>query len=126
MPDRVDGSKYRRPAAEAADAEVAADLLDSPELLTVRVRYKPPAGGESVRFDTPFTDAGAGLAESSPDFRFAAAVAGFGMLLRQSPHAGTLDWAMVRQLAEPGLVEDPFGDRREFLALVRAAEVVGD
>ncbi|MHC4811145.1 MAG: vWA domain-containing protein [Planctomycetota bacterium] len=126
MPDRVDGSKYRRPAEEAGEAEAASDLLDSPELLTVRVRYKPPAGGESVRFDTPFTDAGTGLAESSPDFRFAAAVAGFGMLLRQSPHAGTLDWAMVRQLAEPGLVEDPFGDRREFLALVRAAEVVGD
>lgn len=123
MPDRVDGSKYRRPAAEAGEAP---DLLDSPELLTVRVRYKPATGGESVRFDTPFTDAGTGLTESSPDFRFAAAVAGFGMLLRQSPHAGTLDWDMVRQLAEPGLVEDPFGDRREFLALVRAAEVVGD
>ncbi len=126
MPDRVDGSKYRRPAQQAADAEAAADLLDSPELLAVRVRYQPPAGGESVRFDTPFTDAGTGLAESSPDFRFAAAVAGFGMLLRESPHAGTLDWAMVRQLAEPGLAEDPHGDRREFLALVRAAEVVGD
>ena len=123
MPGRVDASKYRRPNA---GEEPATDLVDSPELLTVRVRYQPPAGGESVRFDTPFTDAGATLEQTAGDFRFAAAVAGFGMLLRQSPDAGALDWAMVRRLAEPGLADDPHGDRREFLALVRAAEVIGD
>ncbi len=140
MPRRVEGSKYVRPAAAAGEAGAGAGggaaagagetggpaTVDSPELLTVRVRYKQPEGETSVRFDTPFTDPGHGLAETSADFRFAASVAGFGLLLRDSDFAGSLDWDLLETLATPGLAQDPHGDRREFLGLVRAARVAGD
>jgi Ca-activated chloride channel family protein len=50
--------------------------------------------------------------------RFAAAVAAWGMLLRESPHRGSASPALVQALAREGLGADPGGYRREFLQLV--------
>jgi Ca-activated chloride channel family protein len=63
-------------------------------------------------------------AAPSADWRFAGAVAGFGLLLRESPHAGTLGWDDVRRLGRAGLGADRDGDRAEFLRLVDRAERV--
>jgi Ca-activated chloride channel family protein len=61
---------------------------------------------------------------ASADLRFAAAVAGFGMLLRQSPHAGRLEFGDVERIAAAALGRDAHGYRREFIELVaRAREV---
>jgi Ca-activated chloride channel family protein len=62
------------------------------------------------------------VARPSGDFAFASAVAGFGMLLRDSPHRGSLTYRAVRELAAPALGDDPDGYRAGFLELVRAAE----
>ena len=55
----------------------------------------------------------------------AAAVAGYGMLLRQSPHKADLTWDAVSRLAEQGLGEDKEGYRAEFVDLVRRAQQLG-
>jgi hypothetical protein len=61
------------------------------------------------------------LADTSDDFRFSAAVAGFGMLLRDSQHKATLTWSMVSELASGALGRDPHGYRAELLRLIDRA-----
>lgn len=92
------------------------------ELLTVRLRYKEPEGGASKLIEVPVVDRGASFASASSDLRFAAAVASFGMLLRGSPHRGSMGFADVARVAEGSLGRDPEGRRRELVALARAAE----
>src|SRR5206468_12202311 len=83
---KVDASKYQQPA-------VRDSLSVSNEMLTVRVRYKLPDASDSTRFDVPLVDRGASFDSSTADYRFAAAVAECGMILRESPHksAAALD-----------------------------------
>jgi Ca-activated chloride channel family protein len=96
----------------------------SAALLTLKVRYREPAATVSLKREFPLTDAGARFADASADFKFAAAVAEFGMILRDSPHkgAGTLD--QVVAWAEAGTDSDAGGDRGEFVGLVRQADVL--
>ena len=93
------------------------------EVATVKLRYKEPHGKESKLLSLPVNDPGNVSASSaSESFRFAAAVAGFGLLLRESEHQGNVSTAMLRELAHSALGEDPFGYRRGFLELLRLLE----
>ncbi len=115
----VEPLKYQRPSGVAQT--VAADS----ELLSVKVRYKEPAGQESRRLEFPLVDRGATWALASEDFKFAASVAAFGMVLRESPHRGTATLAEARRWAAEGMAADVGGYRQEFLGLVdRAATVI--
>jgi secreted protein with Ig-like and vWFA domain len=96
----------------------------SRELLTLKLRFKEPAGSESVLREIPLVDAGGSFESASDDLRFAAAVAAFGMLLRSSDHAGVATLPMVARIAGGALGTDPGGLRAEFLDLVRAADAV--
>jgi Ca-activated chloride channel family protein len=112
----VDALKYSRPPARVA-TEVA-----SGELLTVKVRYKEPDGDVSRKLEFALTDAGERFADASGDFKFASAVAAFGMILRDSPHKGTATLDEVATWAEAGAADDPGGWRGEFVELARAAD----
>ena len=115
----VEPLKYQRPAGSTIAAS------GSSELLSVKVRYKEPAGQESRRLEFPLVDRGATWALASEDFKFAASVAAFGMILRESPHRGTATLAEVRRWAADGMAADVGGYRQEFLGLVdRAATVI--
>lgn len=94
------------------------------ELLTVKVRYKAPQGTTSEPVEFPFTDRGGAFADASGDFKFAASVAGFGMILRDSPHKGQATLDQVLTWAQPGLADDPHGHRAEFVDLIRRARDV--
>ncbi len=112
----VDDLKYQEPGAPSGAAW-------SGELMTVKLRYKRPDGDVSVPFDVPVRDE---RRPPSEDFRFAAAVAAFGMTLRDSAHRGGIGFDAVYDLAVQGAGPDPFGYRSEFLRLVqRAGELSG-
>jgi len=96
----------------------------SGELLVVKLRWKAPDGSASTERDVPFVDRGEGARGADQDWRFAASVAAFGMLLRRSPYSGDADWRMVLDLAEGGLGRDEGGWRREFIDLVRHAQTL--
>ena len=85
------------------------------ELAFVRIRYKEPRGTESRLMQLPI---GLGIDDPSADFRFASAVAGFGMLLRDSEHKGTMTVDGVLTLAEEGLGPDLERHRRGFIEMV--------
>ena len=78
---KVDDLKYSTPNARAKAAA-------SDELLTVKLRYKQPDGNTSKLLTVPVKDGGLTLSQADADFRFAAGVAAFGMLLRESKYAG--------------------------------------
>jgi Ca-activated chloride channel family protein len=88
------------------------------ELAFVKVRYKDPDGTESRLMEHPVEDGD--VRRASVDFRFASAVAGFGMLLRDSEHQGDMSVEEIFRLAESGLGSDPDGYRRGFLEMVEA------
>jgi len=67
-------------------------------------------------------DVGVDLSHASEDFKFASAVAGFGMLLRDSPSKGNLTYAGVMELGEASKGTDRAGYRSQFIDLVRKAE----
>jgi anti-sigma factor RsiW len=94
----------------------------NPEILIVTVRYTPIEGGAGRQLEFPLTDRGATFAEASTDFKFAAAVAGFGLILRESPLKGNATLAAVEQWAGQGLGPDAGGYRAEFIGLVHLAE----
>lgn len=94
-------------------------------LLTVRIDYARPDGAVARPLEFPLIDRGATFGDATGDFKFAAAVAGFGMILRQ-PHAnGTITFGSIIAWAEQGVAHDRTGRRREFVGLVKdASEVV--
>lgn len=93
-------------------------LTDSSELLTVSLRYKAPNGDTSKLMSHP-VEADSYRKDMSPNLRFAAAVAEFGMVLRDSENKGNATYDTVIQLAEPCVTMWSDGYRKEFLELVR-------
>ncbi len=111
----VDELKYQRPASltEAAGAD---------ELLTLKLKYKRPDGNESLApIVCTVRDAGQPFGGASADTQFAAAVAGFGLLLRDSQYKGDLTYDAVIEIATQAAGPDAHGRRAEFLDLVRKA-----
>lgn len=112
--------RYQKPAPDPVLPE---GVVDSPELMTVKLRYKQPDGDKSKLIEVPLIDAGTELEEASADFKFATSVAGFGMLLRDSEAAGDADRGLIIQLAKSGRGKDKEGRRKEFIELVRKAKL---
>ncbi len=118
------GSKTARPTDKLKyqDDTSLTQAAESGELLTVKVRYKAPNGDKSKLITTPVTSDDRGLRNTSEDYRFAAAVAQFGMILRHSKYKGSADYDAVLQLAKGAIGKDPHGHRKAFLELVEKAK----
>jgi Ca-activated chloride channel family protein len=97
--------------------------VNSDEWLTVQLRYKEP-GGTTSRLLTHPVRVRRPSAEPSGDFRFAAAVAAFGLVLRESEYRGTATLDQVLQLARGAEGRDPDGERAEFVRLVESARLL--
>lgn len=110
-----DALRYQQPAAPAEGGPATS------ELLLVKLRYKQPDGETSQLVRIPLAERSTTLARTSEDFRFAAAVAWFGMALRGSPFAGDSPWSKIADLAEKARGQDPQGYRAELLRLVATA-----
>ena len=108
--------KYQRPTTRR-------EGVDSSELATVKLRWKAPDAakerGTSRKVEFAVKDADVPFAEADGDLRFAAAVAGFGMLLRESEARGDLTWPILLDLIEP--MRRDGDDRREFGDLAERA-----
>jgi Ca-activated chloride channel family protein len=110
----VDPLKYQSPPRSSTGG-------DDGELLTLKLRYKQPDADQSSLAEVALKDDGKAFQAADPDFRFAAAVASFGMLLRESPHKGEADYAKVLTWANASRGDDEGGLRAEFVRLVELA-----
>jgi len=118
----VDPLKYREPAAREVAPEPVGEYAD--ELLTLKLRYKAPDGDTSKLLEFPLKDSEEQLRDATTDFKFAASVASFGMLLRGSRYSGDATINSVLELAEDGMGRDTHGYRAEFIDLVRTAKAL--
>src|SRR5690606_24075970 len=114
VPVGVEGTVEVRVPGELRYQERATSAGDRPhaqagsELAWVKLRYKPPTGDVSRLLEVPVQT---GSGRGSDDMRFAAAVAEFGMLLRDSKHRGSATFDDVIVLARGAVGADPDGYR---------------
>jgi Ca-activated chloride channel family protein len=106
--------RYQKMRAESPSAK-------SRELLTVKLRYKEPDASKSSMITRVVMD---DSQTPAPDFRFASAVAEFGMILRDSKYRKNASYRDVIETARQTLGEDPDGLRSEFVELVRKASAL--
>jgi Ca-activated chloride channel family protein len=120
----IDPSVFQ-PAPAPAQRATPPPASNSNDLLVLRVRYKKPDAAESTRLDVPLPDRRRGFSDASPDFRFAASVAAFGMVLKNSQYRGdvTLPWVLDTATGSRG--QDRSGYRAEFISLVQKAMWLG-
>jgi Ca-activated chloride channel family protein len=118
--DSVDALRYQK------IKKVKITNVYTNELLNVKLRYKKPALDSSNMKQFPLLDNPVALSKTSNNFRFAAAVAEFGMLLRNSQYKGSGDFKLIEQLAENAMGSDEEGYRKEFLELAKRASALKD
>ncbi|MDP0499402.1 MAG: von Willebrand factor type A domain-containing protein [Verrucomicrobiota bacterium JB022] len=123
----VDGLKYQ--PTRAAEAPAAA----SGELATVKLRYKAAEVDNGTldgfsetstlrEFPVAAPQKAVRAQQASADFRFSAAVAGFGLKLRKSDAVEEFGWPRLLQMAKSATANDP--DRQEFVELLSKAEAL--
>ncbi len=105
--------------------QAPADVSDSTELLTVSLRYKAPNGNKSTLLTYP-VESGSYTRELSENLSFAAAVAEFGMVLRNSEYKGNATYDTVLALAEPCIHAHTDDYKKEFLQLAEKAKQLYD
>ncbi|WP_127123055.1 vWA domain-containing protein [Chryseotalea sanaruensis] len=109
----VDELKYQK-------TDVVKSAQDSDELMMVKFRYKQPDGDVSKLIVHPMKDKQISLSNTSDNFRWSAAVAAFGMLLRESEYVNHYDYEKVVQLAKGARGKDEEGYRVEFINMVKS------
>lgn len=121
----VDDLRYAE-AAKTEEKPAATEPVANPdEIGFVKLRYKLPGESESQLITRAVTKADE-TTQLSDDVRFAAAVAGFGQLLRNDTYTQNYTFDDVLTLAQGAKGADEFGYRAEFINLVRLARTAQD
>ncbi|MUG99834.1 DUF3520 domain-containing protein [Scytonema sp. UIC 10036] len=110
---KVDSLKYQQKSLSSHD-----------EIMQVKLRYKEPQESTSQLLTYPVVDRGVKLSEATTNFKFATAVAEFGMVLRNSPYKGTATFDSVLQRARQSQGSDLDGYRAEFIRLVEKSKAL--
>ncbi len=111
----VDDLKYQ-------DIKHVSKATKTNEILTLKLRYKQPEGTKSKLLVKTLIDETIKLNKTSNNFRFAAAVASFGMILRESEFQGDANISTVVALAKGAIGDDNEGYRAEFIKMVRSSD----
>ena len=115
---KSDGLKYQK-------TEIEPSALTGDEMMTVKLRYKPLDSAESILLERIVeTSETKQLSRTSNDYRFSAAVAGFGLLLRDSKFKGDASYEKMKQLASESRGKDEFGYRGELTELINKAALL--
>ncbi|MES2828594.1 MAG: von Willebrand factor type A domain-containing protein [Bacteroidota bacterium] len=115
----IDDLKY-----QAEKAEKTVIKGNSKELLTVKLRYKEPAGEKSKLIEQAVIDTSIPFTRTSENFRFSASVAELGMLLRQSDFRQNSSFDQLIEIAENAKGTDKEGYRSEFIKLAKSAKLL--
>jgi len=111
--EKVDDLKYQKvPAIKSSSSE---------ELLNIKLRYKTPGETTSKLQEQAVPDRQISWANSSDNFRFAAAVAGYGMMLRNSEFKQSTNYPAIIEWAEGARGKDKEGYRAEFIRMVKSS-----
>jgi Ca-activated chloride channel family protein len=114
--DDVDKLKYQKEVTPLSKSK------HTDEIMTVKFRYKAPDGDVSKLIEHPIKDNRVAIAKTSDNFRFAAAVAELGMLLRNSEFRADASYDNVLKTARKAKGTDTEGYRAEFIKLAEGAQ----
>ena len=103
---------------------VKSDAKGKNELATIRFRYKNPDGETSREIVKKIPATMVAIRNAGENIRFAAAVAEWGMILRDSEYKGSANYAQVKKLALKAKGSDIHGYRAQFIRLVEMAELL--
>ncbi|MBW8686544.1 YfbK domain-containing protein [Chitinophaga rhizophila] len=121
------GSKSRTPAVDPLKYQQNKAVGDnSPEVLTVKMRYKTPESSKSQLVTQVLLWKQQDIKDAPEDFRMATAVADFGLLLRNSEHKGKATYEQVLKIAGSARGSDEEGYRAEFIQLVKKAQLISN
>ncbi len=115
----VDKLKYQK-------NKVVKSANQSDEMLTIKLRYKKPDGHKSQLFEKPILDNQIELKKTSNNFRWAASVAEFGMLLRDSEFKGDATYASAIKLAKNAKGDDNNGYRKEMINMLEVMQSLAE
>ena len=116
--EKVDGLRYQKEESSLTGA------AKNGEIVNIKLRYKKPDGDVSSLIEHAVMDNETKLENTSDNFRFAAAVAEFGLLLRNSSFKSDASFTQVISLAKKAKGEDKEGYRKEFIKLVSSAGLI--
>ncbi len=114
----VDSLKYQRSITPLSKSS------HTDELMTVKFRYKAPDGDVSKLIEHPLKDDQVIIGKTSDNFRFAASVAEFGLLLRNSEFKAEASFDNIIKMARKAKGNDDEGYRSEFIRLVESAQML--
>jgi len=114
----VDSLKYQ------ANISAISKTSHTDEIMTVKFRYKAPDGDVSKLIEHPVRDKQISIAKTSDNFRFAASVAQFGLLLRNSEYRSNASYTDLLTMARKAKGSDEDGYRSEFIRLVESAKLL--
>ncbi|MFP9119173.1 YfbK domain-containing protein [Flavobacterium sp. RNTU_13] len=121
IPPGVENDFVKTPELKYSQVQQNGNKYSS-ELATIKFRYKKPDGDKSTEIVQTIADTAVPLAVASGDFKFAAAVAWFGLKLRDSKLVPNKDVEAIKKLATEGILTNPEGYRAEFIRLVNRIE----
>ena len=96
-------------------------VSNTEEIMTIKLRYKKPDEDVSKLITHTVMDNHTAVANTSDNFRFSAAVAEFGLLLRKSDYKQQSSYSQVVSMAKGARGMDDNGYRAEFIRLVQSA-----
>ncbi len=112
----VDELKYQK-------TEINTNNANKDEMMTVKLRYKDPDGDKSKLISEVIKNKVSD--KSSENFNWSAAVASFGMILRDSEFKGDASYPEVIKLAQSAKGEDTEGYRIELIKLIKSGQLLG-
>lgn len=108
----VDPLKYQK-------SQTTASAQTPDEWVNIKFRYKLPSSDSSFLLEKAVVGQPDKWFHTSDNFRFAAAVASYGLLLRQSKYKGDCTYGMVLDIADDARGVDVKGYRADFISLVQ-------
>jgi Ca-activated chloride channel homolog len=124
IPVEVESEFFKVDKLKYQTAQVNPQASQSNELMTVKFRYKKPHEESSRLIVHTLLDREVAVGRTSLNFRWSAAVAGFGMMLRESEYAKSLTLSQILELAEGSRGADSLGYRLEFINMVKSSAVM--
>lgn len=112
---KIDSLKYQ-------ETKIKDESLKNNEIVTIKFRYKEPKSSISKIIVKTLEDRNTDFNNTSNNFKFSVAVAGFGLLLRESELKGNLKYDDVIELANNSKGEDNEGYREEFINMVKISK----
>ncbi|WP_299402484.1 von Willebrand factor type A domain-containing protein [Acaryochloris sp. IP29b_bin.148] len=113
LPD-IDPLKFQKPTSSS----------NSSDLMNLKLRYKQPTGSKSQLISTAIADKNRSIQAATDNLKFSAAVAMYGMVLRDSNYKGEATLNQVLDLAEQAKGEDLQGYRTAFMQLVERSQTL--